>query len=58
MTATSLLSCLTYIRIEPDWNVKNINTHRHFNYVKIRIEPDWNVKLPVNEVTAAAFILE
>ncbi len=32
------------IRIEPDWNVKLLDTHLADLQVLIRIEPDWNVK--------------
>ena len=32
------------IRIEPDWNVKNVRPEDIEDIVFIRIEPDWNVK--------------
>ena len=38
-------SVRVFIRIEPDWNVKDIEVvyNDYDNY--IRIEPDWNVKV-------------
>ena len=33
------------IRIEPDWNVKNVRPEDIEDIVFIRIEPDWNVKV-------------
>ena len=35
----------SYIRIEPDWNVKRSMSIVLFDFKRIRIEPDWNVKL-------------
>ena len=36
--------CFTYIRIEPDWNVKAFIAASVAFPLMIRIEPDWNVK--------------
>ena len=35
------------IRIEPDWNVKSVESKTKEDKVEIRIEPDWNVKKSV-----------
>ena len=35
------------IRIEPDWNVKEIRYSKKGTAFCIRIEPDWNVKASV-----------
>ena len=32
------------IRIEPDWNVKELRYSKNNTAYCIRIEPDWNVK--------------
>ena len=33
-----------FIRIEPDWNVKEVEKVEEIELCDIRIEPDWNVK--------------
>ena len=38
------MSMKNIIRIEPDWNVKNVRPEDIEDIVFIRIEPDWNVK--------------